>query len=56
MSGLIACTGEFIPIPFQLFSLGTLLVNKGIPGIIDACTNIAGLLESGIKTLGACGK
>ena len=56
MSGLIACTGEFLPIPGQIVSLGIVLVNKGVPGIIDMCANIAGLLESGIKTLGACGK
>ena len=56
MSGLIACTGEFIPIPGQIFSLATVLINKGIPGIIDLWSNIAGVIESCMKTIGACGK
>ena len=56
MSGLMACTGEFIPIPFQIVSLVTVLVNKGVPGIIDLWSNIVGVIEAAVKLIGACGK
>ena len=52
----MACTGEFIPIPCQIVSLVTVLINKGIPGITDAWTHIARFLDSAIKTIMACGK
>ena len=56
MSGLIACTGEFIPIPGQIVSLGILLINKGVPGVMDLWSNIIRLIDSGMKTIMACGK
>ena len=56
MSGLMACTGEFIPIPFQIVSLVILLINKGVPGITDAWTCIAEFIDSFIKSLMVFGK
>ena len=56
MSGLIACTGEFLPIPGQIISLVIVLVNKGIPGIEDACVSIGEVLISAVNAIAGVGK
>ena len=56
MSGLIACAGEWLPIPVQLVSLVASIVNNVIPGLFDAWGALAKFLTSIMDAIMVFGK